>query len=357
MSVGPETPARRTSNGRASRCGQRHRWAASTAAQSGSPAGSRLPITSASSASRHRPEVTSGQARPALRSGPLHWRTSVSASMRVPAGLASALSRRGVACRRGEVLLACSGADEQAVLEEVRRLGLECQLTRNRAELMVLPAGVSKGTGLAAGLADLGISAHNAVAVGDAENDHSLLAAAELGVAVANRNLTPAIIQAGTLSTRRELPRAMSGKGTTVTVAPDAGIRSSLPTALPDRGRRRALLTSTPPSLPSSTLAPSSRPGPSPGTPPSPPPTPISTRPASPGTCGARWKPVLPSSRPRASSWPSITAPLSRHSNCSSACPRPPTASSATAPPTWSPAPSRHLSTGNGQRLASAWPA
>ena len=83
------------------------------------------------------------------------------------------------------MLLACSGADEQVVLAEVRRLGLECQLIRNRAELMVLPAGVSKGTGLAAGLAELGISAHNTVAVGDAENDHSLLAAAELGVAVA----------------------------------------------------------------------------------------------------------------------------------------------------------------------------
>jgi hydroxymethylpyrimidine pyrophosphatase-like HAD family hydrolase len=104
----------------------------------------------------------------------------------VPAGLAAALSRRGVACRRGEVLLACNGADEHVVLEEVRRLGLECQLIRNRAELMVLPAGVSKGTGLAAGLAELGISAHNAIAIGDAENDHSLLAAGELGVAVAN---------------------------------------------------------------------------------------------------------------------------------------------------------------------------
>lgn len=104
----------------------------------------------------------------------------------VPVSLATALTRRGVACRHGEVLLACHGADEHVVLEEVRRLGLECQLTRNRAELMVLPAGVSKGTGLAAGLAELGISAHNAIAVGDAENDHSLLAAAELGVAVAN---------------------------------------------------------------------------------------------------------------------------------------------------------------------------
>ena len=99
--------------------------------------------------------------------------------------LADALTARGVACRRGEVLLACSGADETAVLAEVRRLGLECQLIRNRAELMVLPAGVSKGTGLAAGLAELGISVHNTVAIGDAENDHSLLLAAELGVAVA----------------------------------------------------------------------------------------------------------------------------------------------------------------------------
>jgi len=104
----------------------------------------------------------------------------------VPVALADALTARGVTCRRGEVLLACSGSDETAVLEEVRRLGLECQLIRNRAELMVLPAGVSKGTGLAAGLAELGISVHNAVAIGDAENDHSLLAAAELGVAVAN---------------------------------------------------------------------------------------------------------------------------------------------------------------------------
>jgi hydroxymethylpyrimidine pyrophosphatase-like HAD family hydrolase len=104
----------------------------------------------------------------------------------VPAGLAAALAERGVACRRGEVLLACAGADERVVLEEVRSLGLECQLVRNRDELMVLPAGVSKGAGLAAGLAELGISPHNAAAIGDAENDHSLLAAAELGVAVGN---------------------------------------------------------------------------------------------------------------------------------------------------------------------------
>lgn len=104
----------------------------------------------------------------------------------VPAELAAALTARGVPCRRGDVLLACKGSDEAVVLAEVRRLGLECQLVRNRGELMVLPAGVSKGTGLAQGLSDLGISPHSTAAIGDAENDHSLLAAAEVGVAVGN---------------------------------------------------------------------------------------------------------------------------------------------------------------------------
>lgn len=104
----------------------------------------------------------------------------------VPAELAAALAADGVPFRQGEVLLDCDAANEGAVLGEVRRLGLECQLIRNRGALMVLPAGVSKGTGLAEGLADLGISPHSAVAIGDAENDHSLLAAAELGVVVGN---------------------------------------------------------------------------------------------------------------------------------------------------------------------------
>ena len=104
----------------------------------------------------------------------------------LPGSLASALAARGVRFSAGEVLLACDAADEAVVLAEVRRLGLECQLARNRNALMVLPAGASKGAGLAAGLEELGISCHNAVAIGDAENDHSLLAAAELSVAVGN---------------------------------------------------------------------------------------------------------------------------------------------------------------------------
>jgi hydroxymethylpyrimidine pyrophosphatase-like HAD family hydrolase len=104
----------------------------------------------------------------------------------VPGGLGAVLAARGVAFRRGEVVLACDRAEELVVLKAVRELGLECELISNRNALMVLPAGVTKGSGLAEALADLGISPHNTAAVGDAENDHSLLAVAELGVTVGN---------------------------------------------------------------------------------------------------------------------------------------------------------------------------
>lgn len=104
----------------------------------------------------------------------------------VPFELDEALVERGIAFRRGQVLLACHGSAETEVFGEIRRLGLEVQIVRNRAELMVLPPGVSKGQGVFEILGDLGYSHHNAIGVGDAENDHSLLGICELGVAVAN---------------------------------------------------------------------------------------------------------------------------------------------------------------------------
>lgn len=96
------------------------------------------------------------------------------------------LVARGVPFRRGQVLLATHAVHEAEVTEELRRLRLECQLIRNRGALMVLPPGVSKGFGVYQALGDLGVSHHSAVAVGDAENDHSLLRGCELGVAVAD---------------------------------------------------------------------------------------------------------------------------------------------------------------------------
>src|SRR5215218_5534146 len=51
---------------------------------------------------------------------------------------------------------------------------------------MILPSGINKASGLSAALAELGLSPHNVVGVGDAENDHAFLAASECAVAVAN---------------------------------------------------------------------------------------------------------------------------------------------------------------------------
>jgi hypothetical protein len=100
--------------------------------------------------------------------------------------LDDALFRRAVPFRRGQVLLATHTGYENEIQEEIHRLGLECQLVYNRDELMILPPGVSKGSGLLRALGSLGISYHNTIAIGDAENDHSLLGACEIGVAVAN---------------------------------------------------------------------------------------------------------------------------------------------------------------------------
>jgi phosphoglycolate phosphatase (TIGR01487 family) len=75
---------------------------------------------------------------------------------------------------------------EKAVLSAIRELGLDLQVIFNKGAVMVLPAGVNKGTGLQAALQELGISYHDVVAIGDAENDIAFLKLAGCGVAVAN---------------------------------------------------------------------------------------------------------------------------------------------------------------------------
>jgi phosphoglycolate phosphatase (TIGR01487 family) len=104
----------------------------------------------------------------------------------VPVVLEDALVRHGVPVRRGQVLLACDSVYDTVVLTEIHRLGLECQVMYNRASLMILPAGVSKASGLREALSIFSLSAHNVIAIGDAENDHALLRMCGLGVAVAN---------------------------------------------------------------------------------------------------------------------------------------------------------------------------
>ena len=72
------------------------------------------------------------------------------------------------------------------MLETIKDQGLELQVIFNKGAVMILPAGVNKASGLAAALGRMRLSPHNAVAIGDAENDHALLSLCECGVAVAN---------------------------------------------------------------------------------------------------------------------------------------------------------------------------
>jgi hydroxymethylpyrimidine pyrophosphatase-like HAD family hydrolase len=135
------------------------------------------------------PEVEAAFDAVVAENGGVVWtpgRGTRSVARPVCAELETALGYLGVPVRRGRVLLATTANHDQAILREIARLGLECQLIHNRSALMVLPAGITKGTGLLEVLSELGISRHNTIGVGDAENDHSLFDVCELGVAVGN---------------------------------------------------------------------------------------------------------------------------------------------------------------------------
>ena len=104
-----------------------------------------------------------------------------------PDAFLEVLRRRGVTpISRGRVIVATWRPHETAVLQTIRELGLEHQVIFNKGAVMVLPPGVNKATGLEVALRELGLTRHETVGVGDAENDHALLAMSECGVAVDN---------------------------------------------------------------------------------------------------------------------------------------------------------------------------
>jgi HAD superfamily hydrolase (TIGR01484 family) len=99
----------------------------------------------------------------------------------------TALKQRGVErISIGRVIVATWEPHETTVLKTIRDLGLELQVIFNKGAVMILPSGINKATGLQRALTEIGLSPHNVVSVGDAENDHALLAGSEAGAAVAN---------------------------------------------------------------------------------------------------------------------------------------------------------------------------
>ena len=104
-----------------------------------------------------------------------------------PQHFADELVRRGVErVAVGRVIVASWEPHQDTILHVIHDLALELQVIFNKGAVMVLPTGVNKATGLEFALKDLGLSHHNVVAVGDAENDHALLTTCEIGAAVSN---------------------------------------------------------------------------------------------------------------------------------------------------------------------------
>jgi len=103
-----------------------------------------------------------------------------------PPAFLAALQAAGVPFDTGRVIVASGVPHEVAMLETIRRLGLELQIIFNKGAVMVLPSGVSKESGLRHALRRLGISVHNTIGIGDAENDHAFLSRVGFSVAVAN---------------------------------------------------------------------------------------------------------------------------------------------------------------------------
>lgn len=94
------------------------------------------------------------------------------------------LRRRGIEFAFGQCVVEADAAMAFEILSVIRELQLPLVLLFNRSRLMILPQGISKSVGLRRALSMLHLSAHNVVAIGDAENDHDLLTASEFGVAV-----------------------------------------------------------------------------------------------------------------------------------------------------------------------------
>lgn len=118
----------------------------------------------------------------------LHFPASGSTTLLAPPvreAFVDELRRRGIPHQAGDCLVDAAADEAPHLLEVIRALEAPLVLLFNGGRVMTLSQGISKATGLHAGLNSLRLSSHNTLAIGDAENDHELLRLAEVGGAVA----------------------------------------------------------------------------------------------------------------------------------------------------------------------------
>lgn len=96
----------------------------------------------------------------------------------------SELCDRRVEIVFGECIVEADSGAAPEILATIRKLHLPLMLVFNHGRVMILPQGITKESGLREALNTMRLSLHNCIGIGDGENDHALLDACEIGVAV-----------------------------------------------------------------------------------------------------------------------------------------------------------------------------
>jgi hydroxymethylpyrimidine pyrophosphatase-like HAD family hydrolase len=153
----------------------------------------------------------------------------------IPPSFVARLQKQGIPFERGHCLVDADARFAPQLLDAIRELELPIVLLFNRSRVMALTQGVSKATGLSVGLETLRRSPRNAVAVGDAENDHELLRLAEVGAAV----------EWGSSSLRSAADIVIPGDGPRAVGDFIRRIASTGRLPMPERARRRLIVGHT----------------------------------------------------------------------------------------------------------------
>lgn len=142
------------------------------------------------------------------------------------------LRRRGLDFVVGESVIEADASTAPAFLEVIRSLEEPLILAFNRSRLMVLPQAIAKSVGLRRALLALRLSIHNTIGIGDAENDHDLLDACEVGVAV----------EWGSRALQAFADEVIRGSGPSAVTAYLRGLMHQVRLSAAQMGRRRLLL-------------------------------------------------------------------------------------------------------------------
>jgi hydroxymethylpyrimidine pyrophosphatase-like HAD family hydrolase len=103
-----------------------------------------------------------------------------------PPAFVERLQQEGIPLSVGHSIVATVRPHEGTVSRALQDFALSWQIVFNKEAIMVLPPDVTKATGLAIALDELGISKDETVGVGDAENDAAMLRMVGLPAVVDN---------------------------------------------------------------------------------------------------------------------------------------------------------------------------